>query len=136
VHVGEYGYPLPRVADALVICLAAATGVVAGLVSLAIVASIVRARLGARASRLLLAIVIPLTAVGVYLGRVVRLNSWDALLEPGSVASTVLGALANPLDHGRALVFVALFAGFLAVAYATYERLDALRLTSKRRRKR
>jgi uncharacterized membrane protein len=132
VHVNAYGDPIPRLAAALIVSLAAATGVLAALLSLAMVESIVRRRFGAGVSRLMLAIVIPLTAMGVYLGRVVRLNSWDALLEPWSVAGTVLGALANPGDHERAIAFVVFFAAFLAVAYACYGRL-ALRFPRRRR---
>jgi uncharacterized membrane protein len=133
VHLRFGGSALPWPVDAFVLSLAAATGLLAGVLSLAVVGEIVRARLGAHAARVFLALVIPLISVGVYLGRVVRLNSWDAILEPWSVAGTLLAGLRDPLDHERAVAFVLVFAAFLGVAFVCYERLNAARLPLRRR---
>jgi uncharacterized membrane protein len=135
VHLRWGGDALPWLVDALILSLAGTTGLLAGVLSLAVVREIVRGHFGARASQLVLVLVIPLISVGVYLGRVVRLNSWDAILEPWSVASTVLAGLRDPLEHERALVFVILFAAFLAAAFVFYERLNAARFPLQRRNK-
>ena len=55
-----------------------------------------------------------LSGLGVYLGRYLRLNSWDLLVQPSSVAGEVLERLASPQLVGMSLVMGA----FLTVAYA------------------
>jgi uncharacterized membrane protein len=54
-----------------------------------------------------------LSAVGVYLGRVVRLNSWDAFTDPVQVLTEAL----DVLEERRTLVFIAAFAVVLWVLY-------------------
>jgi uncharacterized membrane protein len=54
-----------------------------------------------------------LMAVGVYLGRIVRYNSWDLLTRPSHVVSTSLDLLDRPLM----LAGLALFSVFLWLAY-------------------
>jgi uncharacterized membrane protein len=55
-----------------------------------------------------------LSGLGIYLGRYLRWNSWDLLVQPGSVAGDVLEQLASPRLVGMSLVM----ATFLVVAYA------------------
>ena len=52
-------------------------------------------------------------AVGIYLGRALRLNSWDALRMPATVAEKSVGAF----DHARSLLFVVGTAAIIALAY-------------------
>ena len=55
-----------------------------------------------------------LMSLGVYLGLILRLNSWDIITRPEYVWSSVTGALSN-----RGLMFiVTAFAGFLWFVYA------------------
>ena len=51
-------------------------------------------------------------AVGVFLGRSWRFNSWDLLRRPGDVLSVVAGGLANP--HARTIAIV----GFVWMVFA------------------
>jgi uncharacterized membrane protein len=123
VHLGDQPDALPLVVDALLLSIGAIVGLLAGLFSLRLVELAVRRRAGATASRLSVALAIPLASVGVYLGRSLRWNSWDVLTEPSSVLGRLLNALQDPLTHGGALLFVAAFSLFLAAAYATYLRM-------------
>jgi uncharacterized membrane protein len=52
------------------------------------------------------------SAVGVLIGRVARLNSWDAVVHPRNTVWTSLATLSHP----RSLLVVALFAFVLFVA--------------------
>jgi uncharacterized membrane protein len=125
VHLGDQRAPL--VVDALMLSTAAVAGVLAGLLSLALVESAVRARIGPRAAVATVALAIPLASLGVYLGRVLRWNSWDALAEPWKVLATAVDGLRDPLMHLEALAFVCAFALFLAVSYALYRRAAGVR---------
>jgi len=58
-----------------------------------------------------------LMSLGVYLGLIVRLNSWDLVARPGLVLQSTLEALANP----TLLLSILVFAGLL---WAIYEAID------------
>jgi uncharacterized membrane protein len=97
----------------------AGTGLLLGFLSLYLVQSVVRARFGDRRGWLLVAAVIPLTGIGVYLGRVLRWNSWDLLVRPEHRIAQLLPhvSLAS-VAHGLALS--AVVALWLAVGYAFF----------------
>lgn len=56
-----------------------------------------------------------LTSLGVYLGLIVRLNSWDLLTRPDYVWDSIAQALGN----ARLVEVIVLFAGFLWLLYET-----------------
>lgn len=70
-------------------------------------------RFGEAAGWLFVAATCALGGYGVFLGRVVRLNSWDALLSPTYLAEEILGNL-----HWRGFGFSAIFGFFMLVTYA------------------
>jgi uncharacterized membrane protein len=50
-----------------------------------------------------------MAGLGVYLGRFLRWNSWDVLLQPGDVLADLARRLANPAQSvGVTLMFAAL----------------------------
>src|SRR5579859_1051914 len=63
--------------DLVLVLLCAMTGLVLGFVSLFLMQSVVRRRLGQAASWMFIAIVAGLSGFGIYLGRFLRFNSWD-----------------------------------------------------------
>lgn len=133
LHVGQLpGAPLWY--DAGMIAAFACTGLLLGLGSLLLVQAVVL-----RAARLwigwaMLAPVLALCSTGIVIGRLVRLNSWDALVRPGRVIALVGPRLANPLAHGRALVLTVFVTGFLALAYLLLYTLASLRPELERER--
>ncbi|MBI2843369.1 MAG: DUF1361 domain-containing protein [Armatimonadetes bacterium] len=56
-------------------------------------------------------------SVGVYLGLVLRYNSWDLVVRPHEVMNSVLGIVYRP----KLFSFIIAFAGFLALAYAAID---------------
>lgn len=105
--------------DAVLLMTFAVVGVWLDCAALLPVHRAVSARWGAVAGWLFALVVLALSVVGVYLGRVHRFNSWD-VLEPGSLVDVVLIRLGDPLgDPSLVLLGVGGTLG-LAVAYAVF----------------
>lgn len=110
IHLGDG--PAPLWYDALMLSAFAWTGLMLGFGSLYLVQTILRRAFGAAVAWLCVAGALALASVGVFIGRFVRFNSWDALLHPLEVADVVreqLGAV--PLRTAEALVALTAFLG-------------------------
>ncbi len=103
--------------DMMLILTCALTGLVLGFVSLYLMQGIVRRLLGGAASWLFTAGVAGLSGFGVWLGRFLRLNSWDVLVRPASVYHGIGFWAANPFGRRASLVFPVLFGVFFFIAY-------------------
>ena len=66
-----------------------------------------------------------LSGFGVYLGRFLRWNSWDLLLEPRALLGDIAVRLAHPRSDPQAVGVTLVFAAFLLVCYLTFTGLDA-----------
>jgi uncharacterized membrane protein len=114
----------------MLILLCALTGLMLGFLSLYILQPVVAARRGHATGWLFIAGIAGLSGIGVFLGRFLRLNSWDVLLRPGKILQHFTNWLANPLGDPLPLVFPALFAAFVFIGYLMFyalTRLPALR---------
>jgi uncharacterized membrane protein len=87
--------------DGALIGTAATTGLMLGFVSLYLLQAIVRQGVGARPAWIFVFVSLGLGAFGVYVGRVLRWNSWDVFVQPGSLAAKLARGLADPLGHRR-----------------------------------
>ena len=103
--------------DFVLIGAFATAGLLLGFASVFLVQVIVSERLGSLAGWSLSMAVFVFSAVGIYVGRVLRFNSWDALQEPGALASLALARLEDPLGNSLLVATVLLFTSFLVVAY-------------------
>lgn len=130
IHLREQP-PIPLWFDALILVSAAVAGLLAGFVSLHLVHAAVTRRFGVWAGWTMATVVMGLSAFGVYLGRFVRLNSWDAFSRPRTLMYSVRSAVAVQ-DTPRAVLVTALFSAFLIVTYATIELLGAVAPTRRR----
>lgn len=88
-----------------------------GIVSLNLMQEIVRREMGRLAGWIFVLIVACMTSVGLYLGRFVRLNSWDLLRHPGQLASYLPDWIADP--SLRSLGFIVLYTLFFIFVYLT-----------------
>ncbi len=108
--------------DVVVIAAPAWTGMLLGFLSLYLVQAVV-SRLAGRAVGWIVAIgALGLASFGVYLGRVLRWNSWDVLTDP-RLLTQLDGVLVEP----RALAMTILLSGFLTLSYLVlyaFMRLD------------
>jgi uncharacterized membrane protein len=90
---------------------------VVGFVSLYLMQSIAARMFGRLTSWLFVAAVAGLSSFGVYLGRFLRLNSWDVVVRPGKIYHG-LGAWAGSVSVNRTSVgFLLMFTAFLFLAY-------------------
>ncbi|MCP9485841.1 MAG: DUF1361 domain-containing protein [Gaiellaceae bacterium MAG52_C11] len=108
--------------DIVVIAAPAWTGMLLGFLSLFLVQAVVRELAGRAAGWLVALGALGLASFGVYLGRVLRWNSWDVLTDPG-----LLAQLDGVLNDPRAVAMTILLSGFLTLSYLVlyaFMRLD------------
>ncbi len=103
--------------DLVLILLCALTGLVLGFVSLYLMQSVVTRMLGRAASWLFIATVAGLSGFGIYLGRILRFNSWDVLFKPVDLYHGIGRWAADPLANSSSFGFPVLFATFMFIAY-------------------
>jgi uncharacterized membrane protein len=103
--------------DAVTIAAFAWMGVLLGFASLYLMQTVVRQWRGAVAGWVFAFVAIGLGSLGIYLGRFLRLNSWDALEHP-SVLPRILHAVArNPFAYQEAIAVTLVFTLALSFAY-------------------
>jgi uncharacterized membrane protein len=103
--------------DALMLAGFAWTGLALGFASLYVMQTIWQRATGAFVSWLGVIGALALASFGVYLGRFLRFNSWDALVRPGRIADVVRTNLDNPFEHPRLVVALVVLTGALTIAY-------------------
>jgi uncharacterized membrane protein len=118
--------------DLSLILMAAFTGFLLGFLSLYLMQFTVAHRWGQMAGWAFTAAATGLSGFGIYLGRILRWNSWDALVHPvrltGSVGHWAAHPLANP---GTGLAFPLLFGIFLFLGYVMLYALTHLQPARK-----
>jgi uncharacterized membrane protein len=94
VRAGGVGAPLWY--DVIIIVWASWTGMLLGIVSLYLMQDIVLRTFGRAMGWLFVFAISAMSSFGMYIGRFVRLNSWDILQNPGEVTMTILGLVIDP----------------------------------------
>lgn len=112
--------------DMLLILPCALTGLVLGFVSLYVMQTVIASRLGTIIGWWLVTATAVLSGIGVYWGRFLRLNSWDALLRPDKLLQYAGNWMSDPFGNFAPYVFSGLFAIFLLMAYALFYALTQL----------
>lgn len=102
--------------DFTIILSCAFIGLVLGFISIYLMHSVVAQRYGSLPGWLFVAGAAGLSSFGIYLGRFVRLNSWDVIAQPGKLYQG-LSTVALGQAHPHQFAFLALFATFLLMAY-------------------
>jgi len=122
IHLGQNH----RLYDTIVVASFALTGLALGFGSQLLVQLVVTRAGGALLGWAVVLASLFLTSIGVYLGRVVRLNSWDALQRPHHVWAIARPRLADPFGNPTLTGFVVAFCGFLTLAYLGFYGFTAL----------
>ena len=119
--------------DAGLISAFAFTALMLGYGSLYLVQAVVRDVAGAAAAWVVALGALGLGSVGIYLGRFVRLNSWDVLTDPGFVLGLARVRIAAPLGNPQLIAVTGFFTAFLTVTYLAVYGLAALGRESESR---
>jgi uncharacterized membrane protein len=133
IHLG-YHTGVPTWFDAMMLGAFGASGLSLGYASLYLVQVVVAERTSDRLSWGFVSFALAAASVGIYLGRVLRLNSWDAVLHAQGFARLTAVRLAdpfgNPLLLELSLVLTTVLVGGYLVTYAAFAR--AASATSRR----
>jgi uncharacterized membrane protein len=116
-HLGQGGAVVPIWYDVIMLIWFSWTGMLMGVVSLNLMQEIVRRHAGRTAGWVFALAIAGLSSVGMYVGRFIRLNSWDLLKNPGEAATNVFDWLADP--SLRSVGFIALYTMFFIFVYVT-----------------
>ncbi|SOE21380.1 Uncharacterized membrane protein [Spirosomataceae bacterium TFI 002] len=104
--------------DSMGIFVVAFTGLLLGIYSVSIIHQIWRKDFGAFFAWHAVVVSMGLCGFGIYLGRFLRLNSWDIITHPFRLARYCINSLGNPLAMQTTLLFGAvLTAVYLAFYY-------------------
>ena len=122
IHLGQRH----RMYDTIVMGSFAVTGLALGFASVLLVQLVVTRAGGALLGWSAAVVSLFFASVGVYLGRVVRLNSWDAVQRPHRMWQLARFRLEDPFGNRYLIGFVIAFCGFLTLAYAGFYGFTAL----------
>jgi len=120
VHVGTPWASAPLWFDLTMFAAFGATGLLIGYGSLYLVHAVISARFGAAVGWSASSAAMALTGVGIYLGRVLRLNSWDAFTRPDTLAAIVHRRLTNPVGHPELYPLIGIMVLLLMAGYALF----------------
>lgn len=116
IHDRKFGMDgIYRWYDILMTACFAVSGMFLGTFSLYFLHVLVRERWGRGAGWLFAGAVLALSSYGTYLGRVLRLNSWDVLLRPRALFQTILGGSGS---ISETVLFCGGFFLFSAIVYS------------------
>ena len=109
--------PVPLWYDLALLFSSAGTGLLLGYVSLLEVHGAVEERLGRVAGWIVAAGSLFLSGFGIYLGRFLRWNSWDALTDPAGLFLDISDRLLEPTSYPRTYAVTLIFGIGLLLGY-------------------
>lgn len=116
-HLAKVSKDVPLWYDVIMLIWFSWTGLLLGIISLYFMHEIVRRAFGSAAGWIFVVVVSSLSSFGVYLGRFLRLSSWDVLQKPSEFAVCILGWVISP--SLSLLAFTALYTIFHLFVYIT-----------------
>ncbi len=113
-------YPIPLWFDIGLICLYAFTGCFLAVASLRTMQALFRPMVGRFLSWVGVTVAIGVSAVGVYLGRFGRWNSWDFLTSPKTILKEIAQPALAPRQNLGFVGFTLLFTALLFILYLMF----------------
>ncbi len=116
LHLSK-GRGIPKWYDLAMLFCAGATGLWIGYVSLLQMEIVWRQKITFISSRIFITGVMLLSGFGIYLGRVLRFNSWDVITNPLDLVVAVGSRILQPWQHPQTWGVTVLFAMLLWIGY-------------------
>ena len=101
--------------DVIIVVWASWTGMLLGVISLYLMQDIIIRTFGRVTGWIFVFVISALSSFGIYIGRFVRLNSWDILQNPTEVAQEILGLVIDP--SRRLAAFTILYTSFFLFVF-------------------
>jgi len=120
VHLGTTWVNVPIWFDAAMFGTFAITGLLLGYVSVFLVQSLVARRLGWPTAWGVTLAAWALSSGGIYLGRVLRYNSWDAFIRPRAVIADLVEPIQHPGAEPAAALLLTVMAACLIAGYGVF----------------
>ncbi len=111
---------IPLWFDTLLLLSYASTGLLAGWYSLYFMQEVVSRWFDRLTGWVFVMGALFLASFGVYVGRFLRWNSWDVLLDPVGIVTESMFRAASPTAHWRLWTVTGLLLGFFLVSYAFF----------------
>ncbi len=112
--------PVPVWYDVGMLTAFAWAGLLLAVTSLSAMHSRVERALGRGWGWAFVALVSGLSGFGIYLGRFLRKNSWDVLIDPFDLAHALAAPVLSPVAHFRTWLVAALFGSLMLVVYGAF----------------
>jgi len=116
-HLSQETTNVPLWYDVIMLIWFSWTGLLLGVVSLNLMQEIVKREFGRFLGWVFVFAAAGLSSAGIYIGRFIRLNSWDILQKPSAVASDIWAWLSDP--SLRSVGFIGLYTLFFLFVYLT-----------------
>jgi uncharacterized membrane protein len=122
-HLGSH-HNVPNWFDLTLIISFAWNGLLLGILSVRQMEKIMQQFVSGWHELLFIYPIMWLNALGVYIGRYLRFNSWDIVTNPFGLTKYILTMLWHPLQYKYAWGMVACFSVFMTLVYLTIKRLS------------
>lgn len=127
IHVQQTG-EVSIIFDAVLFASFIFNGFIAGYIGTYLVHRELIKRLSVIKTYAVITGVFVLCSYAIYLGRILRWNTWDALLQPAALLFDISDTFLRPLEHGQAFVITGSFTLLIGTFYLlAYELLHILR---------
>ena len=121
---------IPLWYDLLLIVSYAWNGLIIGFYSLWHIQEVIKKRWNKGLAWIFSFVSLFLAAFGVYIGRFLRWNSWDVLVNPQGLALDILKRVVHPFQHSATWGMTLIFSSFLIIVYFSISHLGYLQYKS------
>lgn len=115
--------PVPLYYDLILSFSFAWNGLLLGVISLLNVEQFIKGRFGAGISLIGVMVSLFLCGFGIYIGRYLRWNSWDILMNPFDLSREICVRILNPFVYKSTWVVTGLFTSMMAIIYFNIKKL-------------
>jgi uncharacterized membrane protein len=122
-HLGNY-YNIPLWFDLAMILSFAWNGLLLGLLSVRQMEKIIQQRWTVRNELFFIYPVMWLNALGVYVGRYLRFNSWDVFTNPLGIVADIVDILLHPVQYRYAWGMIACYSILMTLMYLGIKRIS------------